>query len=384
MIDDQKLAALANWLIAGALPQTDYLETVSQIARRLSAAGAPVDLLGLYGATIHPQMLGRLTYWTPAAGARHNVMSHADMQGPLWLGTAAQACQSSGRIVRHRIGENPELDGHPSAKNLKRRGFTDYVVLPLALARSFDNLDSVLGVGTKRAGGFTDEEVMAFRRIQAPLARVVELELLHTSTAAILSAYVGRNAGAMVMNGRILRGDGESIPAVILFTDLKNFTEMSNRLPPTEVIDVLNRFFDAVEGPIRDNGGEVLKFMGDGVLAIFPTPDNLAAQEAAATGALSAVDDARKALEGSDVAFRASLHVGDIHYGNIGSATRLDFTAIGPAVNLAARMLGAATEKDAATVCSAEFAALAPDRAAAIGAFDFKGFDAPAEVYAIG
>ncbi len=380
MIDDQKLAALANWLTAGAQPQAEFRDVVDEVGKRLNAAGAPADLIGVYMTTINPMMLGRLTYWTPKAGARHNHVTHAEMASDLWLGTAAEVCTRSARIVRHRIGETPAFDDHPSGKGLKARGYVDYVALPLLLVHS---IPSVLAVGTKRAGGFTDTEITAFRRLQAPLARVVEVEQLYANTVSVLSTYVGRNAGEMVLRGQIIRGDAEIIPAVILFTDLVGFTAYSNRHTPNEVIATLNRYFDALNGPIRDNGGEVLKLIGDGLLAIFPTPDDITAQEAAAVGALAAVDDARAALTGADFDFRAALHVGDIHYGNIGSATRLDFTAIGPAVNLAARMLGAATDLGAATVCSADFAALAPARTTRLASVEFKGFDAPAEVHAV-
>jgi adenylate cyclase len=150
------------------------------------------------------------------------------------------------------------------------------------------------------------------------------------------------------------------------------------------VVATLNRFFEALDRPIRRHGGEVLKLIGDGILAIFPTPDDRAAQAEAAAGALAAVDAARAALAGAAIDFRAALHLGDIHYGNIGSETRLDFTAIGPAVNLAARMLTAAAEMGADTVCSDELAALISDRAAPLGAFYFKGFAAPSNVHAIG
>ena len=282
--------------------------------------------------------------------------------------------------MRHRLGEAPELDDHPSAKALLARGYVEYILLPLSLTHV---TTCVFAVGTKRAGGFDDEEFRALRGLQAPMARVLEAELLNTNTAAVLSAYVGRNAGEMVMHGRILRGDLENIPAVILFADLKGFTSISNVQPAEEVIAALNKFFDSLDGPIRGNGGEVLKLIGDGLLAIFPTPDDLTAQEAAAIAALSAVDDARAALAGSELDFRAALHVGDIQYGNIGSANRLDFTAIGPTVNLAARMLGAADDKGADTVCSIEFAALIPVRTEALGESFFKGFKEPQAMFRV-
>jgi adenylate cyclase len=207
---------------------------------------------------------------------------------------------------------------------------------------------------------------------------VVESVALHENTVSVLSTYVGRNAGEKVMDGRILRGYTEDINAVILFADLQNFTGLSNTLPPEETIALLNTFFEALDTAIRANGGETLKFIGDGLLAIFPTEDEPTAQAAAAMGAISALDDARAVLarrtDGPEITCRAALHMGDIHYGNIGSPSRLDFTAVGPAVNLASRLLLASAELDAKTVCSDDFAPLAKARCTQARAFAFKGF----------
>lgn len=158
---------------------------------------------------------------------------------------------------------------------------------------------------------------------------------------------------------------------------------MSNRLPIEETVDLLNRYLEALETPIIKNGGEILKLMGDGVLAIFPTPDDLSAEEGAALSVMSAVEDARVILAGADVPFRAGYHVGEIHYGNIGGLERLDFTAIGPAVNLTARLLDAASESEIEATCSAAFARLVPDRVSDLGEMTFKGFEAGQQVFKV-
>ena len=146
---------------------------------------------------------------------------------------------------------------------------------------------------------------------------------------------------------------------------------------------MLNQYFEALEQPILKNGGDVLKLIGDGMLAIFPTPYDLTAEEGAALSALSAVEDARTQLAGSGIEFCSAYHVGEIHYGNIGGLTRLDFTAIGPTVNLAARLLDATSQNGIDAVCSANFAKLVQDRVKDLGNFKFKGFDTQQQVYAI-
>lgn len=283
------------------------------------------------------------------------------------------------------MGTGSPFEQHPLIQAKLARGYTDYIMCPL-FGRFTPN--GAIAVGTKRVGGFDENDINAIRRLQAPLARVTEAEVLYENMVTLLSTYVGRDAGEKVLNGRILRGYSENITAVILFADLANFTALSNVLPPEQIIATLNAYFEALDSAIRANGGETLKFIGDGLLAIFPTVDEVTAQTAAAMGAISALDDARASLaardEGLEIAFRAALHLGDIHYGNIGSATRLDFTAVGPAVNLTARMLQACTELGAQTVCSEAFAPLTQSRSALARAFAFKGFDAAVMVHTLG
>jgi adenylate cyclase len=289
-------------------------------------------------------------------------------------------------VVRHKFGTDDTFDRHPLTAELMSRGYVDYLACPLVAMHGPVN---VFAVGTKLADGFAEEHIATIKRLQAPLARVVEAQILHQNTISMLSTYVGRDAGEKVLQGHILRGDSERISAVILFADLVGFTELSNTRPSEEAIGVLNRFFDVMDAAIRANGGETLKFIGDGLLAIFPTPDDVTAQAAAAFYALSAIDEARSTIDRvvdgktGAILFRAALHVGDVHYGNIGSAHRLDFTAVGPAVNLAARILEAGAELGASTLCSDAFADLIQGRTTHLRDMTFKGFPAKTPVHAV-
>ena len=386
MIDPFKFEALVNWLFAGAPPKTEFTETVAELARRMIGAGLPVDIVGVYKKNINPMVLGSLVLWTRSRGVRVVRLSHAQMLTDLYVGTVPHHVIDSGRAIRVRMGTGSPHEAHPSIQTMLERGYTDYIVCPL-FGRFTPT--GAISAGTRAAGGFAEEDISAIRRLQAPLARVVEAEILHENTVTLLSTYVGRNAGDKVMDGRILRGYSEDITAVILFADLANFTALSNALPPEETIALLNTYFEALDSAIRANGGETLKFIGDGLLAIFPTVDEVTAQTAAAMGAISALDDARADLaksnaQGPEISFRAALHLGDIHYGNIGSATRLDFTAVGPAVNLTSRLLQACTELGAQTVCSDAFAPLTQARSVPARAFSFKGFTEAVMVHTIG
>ena len=385
MIDPSRVTALINWLMAGAPPRQGIADLTAQLAKRLRAAGLPVDLLGLYQLLIHPEMPGRYTYWTEALGAQSMHGSRDELsQGTSWPGSPAEACLLTGRLVVHSHGSTPAYDDRPDCRATQKLGYIQTVYTPLHSTWAMSN--SVARYATKQPGGFTEPEVHALRLIQAPLARVVEAFILNEGTIAVLSTYVGRNAGSRVLAGNIRRGDAEVIPSIVLFADLKGFTRLSNAQPAPQVIATLNVFYEAMESAIVANGGEILKFMGDGLLAIFPTPDDISAQMAAANGAIASLEEARAALDAEgrhDIQFRAALHLGEIHYGNIGSRARLDFTAIGPAVNLTARLLGVADELRAETVCSLPFHELAPERTTLLGERAFKGFAGLHQVYGV-
>ena len=221
-------------------------------------------------------------------------------------------------------------------------------------------------------------------RVNRPLARLTETYMLRLNAAILLSTYVGRNSGQHIWEGKVHRGDGEAITAVILFVDLKNFTQLSNERAGTELVSLLNDAFDLLVPPVTERGGEVLKYMGDGFFAIFPYGDETDIA-GITNAAMDAVIEGKAALGGngniSGVDFRAALHSGTFHYGNIGGADRLDFTAIGPPINYTARLLSAATDLGCDQVLSSDLARLVPDRCNAAGSVALKGFDGEQTVW---
>lgn len=375
-----KIQALVNWLTSGAPPQTNYDQTIAELARRLVGAGVEADIIALYQTPKNPLLGGRRLLWSSDDGIRVREHTHEDMQSSYFVNGLVDVARTAGKPIRYRIGEMPEFDTHPGSKPLIDDGFSEYALFPLI---AVNEVNAVLAVGVKRQGGLVDEQFDICRRIAAPLARIVESRVRYEGTESLLTTFLGRDAGRRVNAGMVRRGDAEMIRAVVLFTDIEGYTEQSNRLPIFETVNMLNQYFEALEQPTLENGGDVLKLMGDGMLAIFPTADDLTAEEGAALSALSAVEDARTRLEASGIRFRAAYHVGEIHYGNIGGLTRLDFTAIGPAVNLTARLLDAASRNAVDAVCSSAFAKLVQDRVECMGPFEFKGFDTPQQVYAV-
>jgi adenylate cyclase len=267
---------------------------------------------------------------------------------------------------------------YPILDELRQEGVTDYVITPL----HFTNDDvHFASWSTQQEGGFTDDEIAVIASLAAPLARVAEIRAYYRVATTLLSTYVGQNAGARILAGQIRRGFTEEIHAAIWLSDMRGFTKLADRLPPQALVDLLNRYFDCQVPPILEHGGEVLKFMGDGLLAIFPIGNSDDAEKVCAA-ALAAAQQARanvaalQATSDSDtgVRFGLALHVGDVLYGNIGSGNRLDFTCIGPAVNLAARLENLAGRLGRTVLASQLFARYCGSEFHPIGKFAVAGF----------
>lgn len=386
MIDQAKLAAAVNWLIAGAQPLTTIEEVTGECARRLVAAGVPVDAMVVNGMFIHPRIRGMQIRWSAKRGVRRVTYEHQYFTTHDFNVTPIARSIASARAIRVdlRAEADPAVADAAYRAAYRQAGYTDLVVLPLI---NFDGTTSgCMEFATQARAGFADAHVTALRRMQAPLARMKEYFTERFDKQITLATYVGEATSRKVLSGQIVRGEGETISAVVLFADIKGYTALSNRRDSAEVLQVLNRFFETVDQAVGRNNGEILKFLGDGVLVIFPTPDDLTAQEAAAESALNAVAEARAALGGGDgpaLEFRAALHVGDLFFGNVGSRGRLDFTAIGPAVNLCSRMLHEASARDARTMCSDAFMQIALGAKGAPLTCAVAGFDEDVTFYGL-
>lgn len=385
MVDQVKLAAFSSWLMAGAQPPKPIEAVVEESAARLRAAGLPLDVLIVNGLFIHPDIRGIQIRWTARNGVRRVTFRHAYFESSDFAATPISRTIATGRSMRFELARQDPGTDTAYAAAFRASGYTDILVLPLI---NFDGtISGCIEFATRTAKGFSQEDITALRRVQAPLARMKEFFTERFDKQITLATYVGDATSRKVLSGQIVRGDGETISAVILFADIKGFTALSNRTASAEVLQVLNRFFDVIDNAVTRNNGEILKFLGDGVLVIFPTPDDLTAQEAAAQSAMAAVTEARETLAEqtgpSQIAFRAALHMGDVFFGNVGSRNRLDFTAIGPAVNLCARMLHEASSRDAKTLCSAQFRTIAIGLTGTPFTCEVAGFEKPVEFHVL-
>jgi adenylate cyclase len=282
--------------------------------------------------------------------------------------------------IRRRIADPQCPRDFPVLEEFRAEGVTDYFAAPLAFSNGEVN---VATFSTRQEGGFTDAQFAAIEAVIAPLTRTAEVRALRRVAVNLLDAYVGRESGERILAGRIRRGDTEVIRAAIWLSDMRGFTARADSMDPHALIALLNRFCDCQVPAILENGGEVLKFMGDGLLAIFRMDGDADEVEICAR-ALKAARQAREQIgalstEGGSsgfdpIRFGLALHVGEALYGNIGGGGRLDFTCIGPAVNLAARLEKLASRLGRMILGSGAFARHLPEEFTPLGEFALQGF----------
>lgn len=375
------LDTLFDWLVDGAPGAPTPMAAVERVSSDLVAFGIPVARTEAFVRTLHPHIAGRSFVWTPGKPVEVVERTYAYLNSPEFLDGPVGEVFRAGRAVRLRAS-----DGGRAAELLGPGGFSDYFAGPL---RFTSGQVHAITFATRAPSGFRHSDVAAFERVLRPLSRIAEIMALTRTAANLLSTYVGHGAGERILAGKILRGDTEALRAIIWFSDLRGFTQLSSQLEPRQIIEVLNELFDCQLPPIDTRGGEVLKFIGDGLLAILPLEADAAKS---CDAALQAADEAfqlleqlnaRKAQSGkSPIRFGLALHVGEVAYGNIGGSSRLDFTAIGPAVNLAARLEGLTGKLDQRLVVSAEFARLCSRPMETLGRFALKGVPGEQEAFA--
>jgi adenylate cyclase len=279
-----------EWLIDGGRSSPVPGDMIDALCRRLIASGIPLFRVAFYIRTLHPDIFGRNFIWKPDEPIQIGTADHSITETPQFHASPIYIVAREGREIRARVGD-PDSSRWPIVEDLRAEGVTDYIALPI---RFIDGSAHTTSWTTKQAGGFTDEQVDALRSIIAPLSRLIEVITLQRKATTLLDVYVGNRAGERIMGGQIRRGHTESMNAAIWLSDLRGFTALSDRLPPETVVDILNNYFDCQVAAIKAHGGEVLKYMGDGLLAVFPVDEYVgdshevcAAISAAAPGSTS-------------------------------------------------------------------------------------------------
>jgi adenylate cyclase len=368
--------SVVDWLIDGARSAAEPTEVLAEVSTRLVRCGIPLWRVAVFVRTLHPGMFGRRFLWRPGSAVESSELSFAGLDSGNFLTSPVKRVYDTGIAIRRRLADPDCPDDFPVLAELRAEGITDYLASPLVFT---DGELQVVTLTTRQPGGFTDGEIAGIEAIIAPLARVTEIRAFRRTAGNLLDTYVGHHAGRRILAGQIRRGDTEAIHAAIWLSDMRGFTTLADRVMSVTLIALLNRYFDCQVPAILQHGGEVMKFMGDGLLAIFPIDD--AGPGGVCAGALAAALEARAAVAAMDgvgnadrVRFGLALHLGEVLYGNIGGGNRLDFTCIGPAVNLAARLEKLAGRLGRTILASADFAAHCGPGLTPVGEFTLAGF----------
>jgi len=377
------------WFIGAALEASAALplkgqadELMREACHRLCDAGLPLLRVSIDVRALHPQVYGRQTMWQRGCDCVSNVeRQHGIEDSPAYLLSPVRHIREGGGGMRRRLeGPDAQID-FPVLEELKALGATDYLILPL---RRDGGRSSYVSLATDRPGGFTAAHILAIEGLVPILALITELLSARRMTRDLLNVDLGYEAAERVLEGDIRRGTGEVIRAVLWNCDLKGFTALSDVTPPSELITLLDEYFDAMARPVEARGGEVLKFIGDGILAIFrPGTDGEAGAAKLALANMTALNDARRARGLAPLATKIALHVGEMVYGNVGATDRLDFTVIGPAVNTVARVQSRCGDLDEPVLATERFAALVPERLVSRGLHSLRGLATQTELFAL-
>ena len=267
------LDAIAEWLVGAAREIPEGLDVFDEFAWRMLATGLPLLRVTLHSGTLHPQFLGTtLIWWRTSGQSKQTLIAHEITDLIHYEDNPVQRVCIGGETLRRRLDVPDEPLDFAVLRELKAQNATDYLALPIRSVHGRSHYYMVTYV-TDRPGGFTAAEIADMMRVSQRLAVVCDIQGLRWVAANVLNAYLGPKAGPRVLAGQIRRGTGEELTVVLWSSDLRGFTELSDRLPGDRMIAILNALFDAQAKAILDHGGEILKFIGDGLLAIFPIED---------------------------------------------------------------------------------------------------------------
>lgn len=388
------LAPVLIWLLTEGRKLSEPGPLIDALAAQLEAVGAPAWRLRIGMRTIHPQSIGIAVVWQRGQGpAEESSVGYGVLDTDAYRGSPIERFNQTEKTVRYRLDNlNPETD-HRVLFELAGQGATDYVLQPMSFS---DSRLHFLAVATDRAEGFTDLDITKFGLLAESLAQHFEIISKRRLSQTLMDTYLGHRTGQKVLDGLIKRGDGEAIEAALWYSDLRNFTALTDALPPERLFDMLNAYFEFVSSAVNARGGEVLSFIGDAMLIIFPFGAGgegearerevcQAAVESAidAFDSLATVNFSRRRNNQPEIRFGLGLDVGKVIYGNVGAPERLAFTVMGPTVNRTARLEALTKTAGHPLLMSDRFAGNIDEAVTSVGHFEMKGIAEPQEVFAL-
>jgi adenylate cyclase len=388
------IQALSDWIVAEGLQTAEFEPLFAGFCDRLAALGVPVLRGHVAMRTLHPEIRAMGYSWRPGAAIESSAMNYSQESSAAFIGSPFKWLIESGQgAMRRSLAPDADLE-FPLLGRFRDEGATDYYARVIGFGFGRDVLQEGLITSwtTAREGGFGETDIAVLDRLLPRLALALKSTIAFQFSVNLLDVYVGGDAGRRILRGTIRRGSTEVISAVVFFADLQGFTAAADAAPGDAVVGMLNDYFDCLVPPVVARGGQVLKFIGDGLLAVFALD---AEQGDECTRALTAAREAlertralneRRAASGRPyLPLHIALHTGDVHYGNIGSSGRLDFTVIGPAVNEASRIEALCGETGHALLVSERFAQDPACRGALrpVGEFALRGVPRTQTLYTV-
>jgi adenylate cyclase len=380
-------ARLTQWLLGEGRLLPDNRDLFGEFCKRVRAAGIPLDRATLHLRALHARYRGVSRIWRPGRAVDERYLDHGIEKTATYLESPVRAVAEGRTRLQWRLDNSKALP-YAVLEELREEGYTHYVIVPIFYAHGEA---SAFSWATRGAAGFGPDDLAFLEALLPAFSAVVEVKALRRFAANMLSTYVGREPGRLILDGQVRRGDVHTITAALMLIDLRDFTLLTDSLQPRAMIRLLNEYFDSVFPPVRKHGGEIMEIMGDGVLAIFQqTPEGDAAEACGA--ALAAAQEALAALGKRNRRERpgmpllqagVALHYGTVSYGNIGSGDRLDFTVIGPDVNLTSRIEHFCRELDRSLIMSQAFAEALGRPMWELGHFTLRGFSRMHRLFAL-
>ncbi|MFT2210855.1 adenylate/guanylate cyclase domain-containing protein [Rhizobium giardinii] len=381
-------SGIIDWLMTETRDERFIDNIFVEMCDKIIEAGVPVSRGTLHFRTLHPQWLGARILWLKGMKeAEIRTFGYGVEDTAQYRNSPINELNSGATVVRQHLepGSGDALP-YPLYDELRAEGHTDYVAWHLKHTLGKQH---IITFASDRPGGFSDSDIAFLADLLPAFALVSEIRLKNRLARTLLETYVGPHASEQILAGATTRGSGVTVGAAILICDLRDFTALSDMWPRDDVIELLNGYFDAMSEPIERHGGEILKFMGDGLLAIFPLSSASACHDLLKAiregqAAMMALNEENLKKGHAALGYGIGVHVGDVMYGNIGSRSRLDFTVIGPAVNIASRLESLTKELKRPVLLSRAFVEAAGCQAELenLGLHALRGLGEPIDVFA--
>lgn len=373
-----------DWLLRGATQAATPEELTSALAQKFVEQGISLSRLSVMAWSLHPLIAGKNFIWQRKTGeVTTYAPSYEIHDHPAYQNSPLRHVSNGLGGVRHRLDSCRSADAFPILEDLRKEGATDYVAMPL---RFSDGRINVLTLTSDHPDGFSTANLGLIFECSEVIARYYEIFMQRENAQSLLETYVGKRTGARVLGGEIRRGDGDEIDAAIMFCDLRGSTRLEEQLGRQDYIALLNQFFETASTMVHDNGGEVLKFIGDAVLAVFPAGGDPEKARTHALNSARAIVARLEELAGNGDGPRCEAAIGiaygRVTYGNVGSRERLDFTVIGQAANIAARLGDYGKTVDYPVVVSQDILA-DPSLGIPLGAVSLHNVSQPVTCFAI-